>query len=255
MGIPLNKFTPEFRRWFKGSAVVNSDGSPHIVVHGTVSPVAFTEFLIGQRPNLEGDEDVSSRGSGADPLAYIGAHFSDSPVVAGKFAKGLYGERAYSQGVHGRIIPVYLRIKKPFRATEDEMMEAIWKGNYNARPVERELENWPIGGKAIWSQKYDSKEHDALFEKYEKDPVFRWEVNKSAMEMEGQTDEDNFFELSQEMGNSFREKLEKKGFDGIIYPNSVEGGESYIIFDSSQAKSIYNQRPTSGQRITNPFRY
>jgi hypothetical protein len=38
-----------------------------------------------------------------------------------------------------------------------------------------------------------------------------------------------------------RRILQNKGYDGIIYPNSVEGsGNSYIVFDPTQIKSVYN---------------
>lgn len=70
---------PEFRSWFGRSEVVDAEGKPLIVYHGTNSTDAFTEFS---------DEDAPDRGG-------LIAFFSSSPA----FAQG-YGKNVY---------PVYLR--------------------------------------------------------------------------------------------------------------------------------------------------
>lgn len=70
---------PEFRSWFGRSQVVDAEGKPLIVYHGTDSSEAFTVFS---------DEDAPYRGG-------LLAFFSSSPA----FAEG-YGKNVY---------PVYLR--------------------------------------------------------------------------------------------------------------------------------------------------
>jgi len=65
---------PEFQSWFGRSQVVNAEGKPLIVYHGTSSDDAFTEFS---------DEDAPDRGG-------LLAFFSSSPA----FAQG-YGEYVY----------------------------------------------------------------------------------------------------------------------------------------------------------------
>lgn len=42
----MPKFNAAFKRWFKRSAVVNDDGTPRVVYHGTRANEAFTEFKL-----------------------------------------------------------------------------------------------------------------------------------------------------------------------------------------------------------------
>ena len=66
--------TPEFKEWFKGSKVVNADGKPLMVYHGTRSN--FTTF-------------------NTDPKSYVlnrtlGAHFAENPDITNAFTAGQY---------------------------------------------------------------------------------------------------------------------------------------------------------------------
>lgn len=71
-----------FKKWFGDSKVVDENGEPLVVYHGTTKD--FLEFK---------------------PDAYRGqSFFSDSPEVAG----------TYARGEDGSLYPVYLRINKPF---------------------------------------------------------------------------------------------------------------------------------------------
>lgn len=90
--------SPNFKRWFEGSKVVNDQGSPLVVFHGT-KETAFDTFnsdLIGQ----------SGRSEGA------GFYFTTERSVA----EG-YGER-------GRVLEVYLNIKNPMRYEEPAFSRA-----------------------------------------------------------------------------------------------------------------------------------
>ena len=84
--------TPAFKRWFNGSKVVDANGNPLVVYHGTTRD--FSIF---------------------NPDAYRGqSFFTDSTSVADTYARGDAGSSIY---------PVYLSIKNPF---EHDFGGAAW---------------------------------------------------------------------------------------------------------------------------------
>lgn len=82
--------SPEFKRWFGDSKVVDKDGKPLVVYHGTESD--FDVF----------DEDKIRR-----PGYGFGFHFAESSGLAGAYSKQGYG-------ANKNVMPVYLSIKNPF---------------------------------------------------------------------------------------------------------------------------------------------
>ena len=92
--------SPAFRHWFGKSKVVNEDGSPRVVFHGTQAD--FTQFM-----------DVS------DSMMLdrnLGFHFAEDPNIASRFALGLYRPKTgwgHYNLDNGNVMPVYLSIKKP----------------------------------------------------------------------------------------------------------------------------------------------
>ena len=80
--------TPEFKRWFGDSKVVNADGSPKVMYHGTNKD--FNEFVIAEKANRTGMPD--------------GFYFTSDAEDASRYAKG--------DGAS--VMPVYLSIKNPF---------------------------------------------------------------------------------------------------------------------------------------------
>lgn len=77
--------SPEFRKWFGDSKVVDDEGKPLVVYHGT-----------------EGDFDAFSTGGGRLETRDTGSFFSSDPNTAYSYA-----------GNKGKMYPVYLSIKKP----------------------------------------------------------------------------------------------------------------------------------------------
>jgi hypothetical protein len=80
---------PEFKRFFKGSKIVNEDGSPKVMYHGTTED--FNEFIISKKANRTGMPD--------------GFYFTSSVDEANDYAKETEG---------ANVMPVYLNIKNPF---------------------------------------------------------------------------------------------------------------------------------------------
>ena len=75
--------TPEFKKWFGDSKVVNGKGSPLLVYHGTWAEKDFSSFK-------------------ATYANELGAHFGTKKQAA-----------VFSDASHGRIIPGYLSIQNP----------------------------------------------------------------------------------------------------------------------------------------------
>jgi hypothetical protein len=86
--------TPEFKKWFDDSKVVDADGKPLVVYHGTQADfVAFDPDRAGQ--NFPDQEDE------------VGMLFSDAPNEP-----NIMAERGDGGG--GNVMPVYLALQDPF---------------------------------------------------------------------------------------------------------------------------------------------
>lgn len=110
-GLPLFRMggapdTEAFRRWFGASKVVDDDGKPLVVYHGTA---------------LEKDR-FRREGGGAG----IGAYFTANPAVASEYAM----MDAEVEGDPPQVIPVYLSLQNPFYMTGTD--------SYSITPEERD---------------------------------------------------------------------------------------------------------------------
>ena len=113
--------TPEFKRFFKDSKVVDKDGKPLVVYHGTNQEInEFTTQPSALRSKFYAGE--------------IGSWFGDDPKVANNFAKGVSSPR---QG--GSVYPVFLNIKNPkvYESYESFLSDA--KGRRSAPAMRKEL--------------------------------------------------------------------------------------------------------------------
>jgi hypothetical protein len=111
--------TEEFKQWFEGSKVVNEDGSPKLVFTGTSKDTIFNSFRISKN----------------------GVWFSEDPQSASQYAVENdsmgYKDEGYSRGwerkltptnTASRVIPAFLRIKKPFKMTQEIFDEYLQTG-------------------------------------------------------------------------------------------------------------------------------
>jgi hypothetical protein len=233
---PLHIGTPAFDNWFRGSKVVNPDGSPMRVYHGTKSSVDFDEFSVDGPVYDEEGEGPMSSGSGADPTAYMGAHFAQETETANQFAlgKGWMRSRYDGDEEKPRVMALYLSIKNPkvFKREQD-LHEFIMEGTISDDyALEVAMESDDV--------EPDSPEAEEWYDKYTSDRDFRVMQHDyilgSGFTGRGGSEEQQI-EAAQELGAEARARLEKAGFDGVRYNNAVEGGISWIIFNPNQAKS------------------
>jgi len=238
-------YTPtseSFKRWFAGSKVVDPDGNPQPMYHGTSADTDFEEFWTSgpQYPDDVEDIDIISSIGAGDPNVYLGAHFTGSPGAASKVAGGdldwqITRDRG---GTRARVIPVFLSIKNPYEAhSEEDLTRVIVNGaahenvSFSVDPVEEYAEN-----------KFDDPEE--FYDRYDEDVEFRSKVlydilvnlNSITEYWEPGLDE----EIMDEFGSAAKVFLVKQGYDGVAYPNEVEfGGYSWIAFHPEQIKSAY----------------
>ena len=86
--------TPEFKRWFGKSKMVNEDGSPKVMYHGTLAK-GIEEFR---------KDYIGSRYAADD----VGFFFTDSESLANDYATS-----EFDSNRRGEVIPAYLSIQKP----------------------------------------------------------------------------------------------------------------------------------------------
>ena len=94
--------TPEFRRWFKDSKVVDEEGNPLVVYHGTTGE-SFSEF---QLDLFGGNEQFGP-----------GHYFARYPKTANAYTSKAdkFGNLTGKKESGGRVYPVYLSIQNPIR--------------------------------------------------------------------------------------------------------------------------------------------
>ena len=100
--------TTAFKRWFGDSKVVDADGQPLVVYHGTNSD--FSAF----------DDTASGANSGNRGFLGRGFYFSSSPQSASMYAGVTrpQGTDTWRRADGGNVIPVYLSLQNPLEISE-----------------------------------------------------------------------------------------------------------------------------------------
>jgi hypothetical protein len=114
--------TPEFKRWFGDSKVVDSNGEPMVVYHGTSKDKPFSSFTRNAQ----------------------GTWFTSDPEAASSYAttndsqKVVYEDGRYvSKNTSAQVFPVYLSIKNPLKV-EGEVLKK-WQASVNYRAANKML--------------------------------------------------------------------------------------------------------------------
>lgn len=144
--------TPAFKEWFGDSKVVDAQGKPLVVYHGTGA--SFASF----DPTKAGE---SSENHTAD----LGVFFSVSPDVAGAFAAPDYasdGPATYGEGAN--VMPVVLAIKNPYTMPAAEFADLVENGTgKSVRALRAKLEKQGYDGvRVVGDQKYGDAETGEL---------------------------------------------------------------------------------------------
>jgi len=243
-----------FKNWFGDSKVVDSEGKPLVMYHGTTSEIeAFDPLKAGQ----------------SNTVAGVGFWFTPQREFAERFIQGLwYGDRKPN------ILSVYLSIKNPkvFEVVEPNEslineLEAQIKGIVDEAKTLTNQYGWnALVFEKITKEEYESKkvEIEKLHQKKKTiegqiakhqygDPYQQFKTD--IYEHAGQTArEANIGGLGMVLQNpeealqNYREKLRSEGYDGILikgttYDANIAGGpnDQYVALDPEQIKSIGNR--------------
>jgi len=107
-GLTIKTDTPQFKKWFGGSKVVNEDGSPRVMYHGTQADISeFKGKLIFTSPN-----PMVANKFAADDMAWteekIGTPFNPNPIGA-------------------NVLPLYVKADNPFDYQNIEHVDKLFE--------------------------------------------------------------------------------------------------------------------------------
>jgi len=216
------KADKNFMNWFEGSKVVDKNGDPLVVYHGTTKD--FKKFSLGDKGNVH-----------AESLNMDMFFFTDNPDVADTYAKNEWKDDG---DIGGNIMPVFLSLKNPL------IIDANGKGWQDAySDVVDELN--PHYSKAEVSFR---KFRDSLIEKYGETKI-RHEFEETLTVAEKKKI-DALQEKANETSRFPGKAVGAYPHDGVIIKGVNDpGGEFrseeeytpfsdvYVAFDSTQIKS------------------
>lgn len=138
--------TPAFKRWFGDSKVVDYDGNPKVVYHGTLAQ-AFDTF----------SRATGGYATQAKSINAIGSWFTDSTEDA-----SMYAGNGKAEG--GHVLPVYLSLQNPFRVQSLDGLTGMWQAfgggdarlqNGDPERMKRELQDAGYDGIVVEAQVLD----------------------------------------------------------------------------------------------------
>lgn len=235
--------TKEFKEFFGDSKVVDEDGKPLVVYHGTGD--SFDEF----------DFNKLGEKTGAGSAKNLGFFFSSSDV-----ANDFTGYKNQS------IMPVYLSIQNPKYISATEFQEMLFGENERNNYINSLKEDI---SDELNETLYDSMGHSGGLEYQDFETGNMYLIDEENLSAEAKEKYEKYQELLnvdyRDVNNSGFgynpedwEKLKtdavNEGYDGIIIEsNDYSGGEynidraeelrsdNYIVFKPEQIKSIYNR--------------
>ena len=231
--------TPEFKKWFgdwekepeKASKVVDKQGKPLVVYHGTKANII--EF---KKPKKE--KSFTPSGLQMD----FGIHFTESQELASQYATHIKGKKIKN----GSIYPVFIKLEKPIdvRKIRYEILnrEKFEKNNLIENSIEL------------------SSDEKSLIDKLRFTEALRGRIDVGRMPSSSWIGTDpyvRYYNLENLIEHNPAYKAEKdileSGFDGVIYNatfRSQKGnkfnieGESYVVFSPTQIKSAIGNQGT-----------
>ena len=196
--------TPAFRKWFGKSQVVNDDGSPKMVYHG--SSAEFDEFsyeFIGKHGSAEGQ----------------GIYFTDSVQMAS----------GYTDGYGGKLYAGWLKIENPLSNDKKTMTRAKLKKLISMIDTDGD---GIISGYARNTSDYGKPSF------YQRE----LETTANAVYAGNANDAEMIAEIANGSGGMayVAPYLRKLGYDGYVVKGKYTDATVYVAFESNQFKSVEN---------------
>lgn len=204
--------TPEFKEWFGDSKVVDENGKPLVVYHGSLEDFDVFDYnKIGQNGTSEG----------------AGFYFTSDKETASGYSKNMKKD--------GKLFDVYLKIERPLSLNSHNLTRDDLKNILKEAAIKQ-------------AEEYGEDIQDGFLSNYEysEDVDFTSSVAADYIFSDEKTDEYMLQEAMFGVSPKFILEAVKSqtGYDGII-TNGYEGkgkagGQFYIVFGSNQIKSVYN---------------
>jgi len=199
---PISSFTPEWRAWFGDSKVVDEQGNPMVVYHGTDKDFSVFRgsYLFDRYPEYDSTKSLTA--NEGDGLFF----FSDNPDTAAQF----------TSGPGSSVIPAYLKIENLFDPESPE-------------------------GRKVFQKFLRSRKSD----RYIKDSGVREAAEDREISVLNLLSLGDWESIEHPDLLKFIKDI---GYDGI---RVWEMGEHNLaVFNSSQIKSAFNERPTQSPSIS-----
>lgn len=122
--------SPAFRKWFGDSRVVDADGNPLVVYHGTGVNVGNRgEFMSGDFDTFNPEMSGKSSKTGAPEGSFF---FTNSAEAASSYTVQWRGDFSETHKESANVMQVFLTIKKPLKvsAKGENWREILYKGEY-----------------------------------------------------------------------------------------------------------------------------
>ena len=201
--------SPEFRRWFGASRVLDASGRPLVVWHASSADAEeFDEFDL-------------------DRAFDIGVHFGTH-------------EAASSFGGEPR--PYFLKIERPLRLIDP--------GDWIGATADSTLEQ------LLRLRLIDQRVYEALSERIadrKAELRIQWTGHEEWLKDSDNRQEREWVRFRAEAGKQIAALIKRAGYDGVVYDNTVEGGESYMVFEPTQIKAAVGNRGTFDPNDPNVF--
>lgn len=243
-----------FKKWFGDSKVVDEDGKPLVVYHGTRD--VFDTF------------DVNKKGKASD-TARVGFWFSDRENFAENFARDIW----WGEQEKPVVMPVYISMQNPkiyekksiskeelnaARDKVDEIENKIKELNQQFNKIVQETGSFYKATEAVEKPrellKAELKEAKNVYAELRYSDPYE-QLRTDIRKMEGGNAEDaNFGGLGMvlkdpESVERFVDKLKKEGYDGIIIKGThfdseaaeADNNNQYAVFYPEQIKSVNNR--------------
>lgn len=264
-----------FKRWFEGSKVVDENGDPLVVYHGTMSDVEQFDTEVA---NPESDwgagiyltnslEDVEANYAGSGPditnrIELLAERIEADEGIEMDEARDIAKEQLTSN--EGATMPVYVSMQKPFvvGGPEETIFDYEIIEDENGDFVDEKglLVDYIVNLRTVAELYEDGDPENYIDALWERGDVTASEIQELALTSESMgyfTDENGNFVRDE----IIREAIELTGFDGIIdntvnqkfgserrVGRAMEGMDEntvhYIVFDSRNVKSAIGNRGT-----------
>lgn len=226
--------TPEFKAWFGDSKVVNEDGTPMVMYHGT-SRGGFTEF--------DRNKTLEWRSPSMDT---VGSWFSNNPSEDG-------GAGMYAAGGESTIYPVHLSIQKPkVYSTFQDFLRHMHKAA--GRPMPESAQGRGSTEELRAELKADG--YDGIeFEQTANESLMQDIQEMQDAVRRAKDEEFSVKRADRQPYTQKRERLEqtlksmRKEMDEFGSSTELDKQRVFIAFEPEQIKSVFNQRPTQSPDI------